>query len=558
MLQEAFREIQRQAGNQLWLAAWHSADDNLVCKRPSDLPKGTTVKDRDLFTRLLDNYLIITPNIEQRLFLKLHFVTQSPDALLISLPEIGQKVEALEDRFALKINANPNPCQSSRVSTIGWVFGSVKTMDGDILTKTIREILKIPQHIAIGVQWRTIADKSGRRYPWPKDKGQPRPPQALHFDIDDTYIGAWYPKFAKLFKKGARKKVNYMQLRLIPCFNTQMGRTLSDVMVENVFQMAQKQAHFINNYVTKLTTSHILSLDNPIGENQVTLRRFLMMKAPEIKVTERIFITVDRSFRGTEHTLVTTRRHADQALRTLNTMIPECLHLYGAEAARWFTAGGLMAFQDIRWDPVTNATTSSNDEALLQMVEEDFFGMGDDWKEAPINPTTHIDGIPDNLTQPSIRDILDARAKGGVHDDTSSFGGVFGRSHSGSTIAPPPNRIPDHNKTSNRRVEFQEDPTGNPTDRNLRNDDGSVSTLGTEATTGSTRRHLRQQVEANRALRNEGIQMAAALERLEARLAAHGLNIDDNDSVSTTDNHIHPSASRGSPSAAADSAGRKN
>ena len=132
-------------------------------------------------------------------------------------------MEALEDRFALRINPYPNPCQSSRVSTLGWLFGSVKTMDGDMLSKTMRTILKMPPHIALGVQWRTIADKSGKRYPWPRDNTLPRPPQALHIDIDDTYVGAWYPKFSKLFKKGARKKVNFMQLRLIPCFNTQIG-----------------------------------------------------------------------------------------------------------------------------------------------------------------------------------------------------------------------------------------------------------------------------------------------------------------------------------------------
>lgn len=168
MLQEAFREIQRQAGKQVWLAAWHSADDSLVCKKPSELPKGITVKDRDLFTRLLDNYMVITPNVEQRLFLKLHFVTQSPDALQISLPDIGQKVEALEDRFSLTINSYPNPCQSSRVSTLGWLFGSIKTMDGDMLTKIIRETLKIPPHIALGVQWRTITDKSEKKIPMAK------------------------------------------------------------------------------------------------------------------------------------------------------------------------------------------------------------------------------------------------------------------------------------------------------------------------------------------------------------------------------------------------------
>lgn len=223
LLKDAFRAIQQQAGRQVWLAAWHSVDDNLVCKRATELPQGTTVKDRDLFTRLFDNYMVLTPDTEQKLFLKFHFITESPDALHISLPEIGRKVEALEDRYALKIQQNPNPCQSSRVSTIGWGFGTVKSMDTEELTKAVRKALKLPDHIALGVQWRTIADKSGRKYPWPRDRNAPRPPQAMHFDMDDAYVGAWYSKFSSLFKRGARKRVNYLQIHIIPCSNTELG-----------------------------------------------------------------------------------------------------------------------------------------------------------------------------------------------------------------------------------------------------------------------------------------------------------------------------------------------
>lgn len=558
LLQDAFREIQRQAGRHIWLAAWHSQDDNLTCKRPSELPKGTTVKDRDLFTRLFDNYMVLTPDTEQRLYLKFHFVTPSPDTLQISLPDIGRNVEALEDRFGLKINPNPNPCQSSRVSTLGWGFGTVKSMDGEELTKAIRKTLKIPDHVALGVQWRTIADKSGRRYPWPKDKILPRPPQALHFDIDDSYVGTWYPKFAKLFKKNSKKKVNFMQIRLIPCFTTQLGKTLSDAMVENAFQMAQKQAHFVNSYTTRLTTSNILSLDTPIGEQQMTLRRYLMMKAPMIKVTERIFVTVDRAYRGNEHVLITTRRHADQALRTINTMIPECLSLYGPEAAKWFTQHGLMAYQDIRWDEKTKSTISTQDTVLQEILDEDFFGMGDIWKDTSSTAkTTQIEGIPEHLPQPTVRDILDARAQGGAHDDTSSFGGAFGRSHSGTTVAPHPAQAPTANTRTNRRVDFNPTDTVHPPPGDT-DDLGSVSTLGTKATTGSTRRQLHLQVEANLALRNESIQMAAALERLEARLAAHGLNVDDDTTINTMTTQEPPSASGEPSSAGADSAGGKN
>jgi hypothetical protein len=161
--------------------------------------------------------------------LKMHFVTNSPDALKIPLKELGLKVESLQDQFGFKLNPNPNPCQSAKVTTIGWGFGTVKSMDSEKLLQAVRETLKIPDHVTLGAQWRTIADKHGKKYPWPKEPDAPRPPQALHFDIDDAYIGVWYPKFSKLWKKGATKKVNYLQIRLIPCFTTSVGKSLTPV-----------------------------------------------------------------------------------------------------------------------------------------------------------------------------------------------------------------------------------------------------------------------------------------------------------------------------------------
>ena len=64
-------------------------------------------------------------------------------------------------------------------------------------------------------------------------------------------------------------------------------------------------------------------------------------------------------------------------------------------------------------------------------------------------------------------------------------------------------------------------------------------------------------VQANIALRDEGLQMAAAPERVEARLAAHGLSLEgDDSSTQIPDTADMPSANKGTPSTATDSAGR--
>ena len=564
-LQNVFREIQRQAGKQVFLAAWQSREDNLVRKHPQDIPIGTTSDDRDIYTRLFDNYLGLAPDTEKRLYLKIHFITQSPDALKIPLKELGRKLEGLKERFGFSLNPNPNPCQSARVTTIGWGYGTVKAMNSDHLVQAVRDHLKIPEHVALGAQWRTIADEHGKRFQWPQDPSEPRPPQAIHFDIDDTYVGIWQPKFAKLWKKGANKKVNYLQIRLVPCFTTQMGKSLTPAKHRATKFMSQKQAHLVNLHTTRLTSANIFSLDTPIGENKVTLRRYLMMKAPEGLITDRIFISVDPSYRGNDYTLTVPKIYAEQGMRVLNNMIPECLHLYGSQAGKWFTNIGLLAYQDVKWDPMLNITTAADDDAADEMVEEHLFGMGSEWKDAlpqesPHNTQTHIDGI--GQLDKTVGEILAERAKRGIHDDTSSFGDVFGRSHSGSTIAPiqPPQVSGPVNRA--RRVGFRVENENATEARPTPTDDATVSTMGSEVTTGSTRRTLRHQLEVNESLRTQGAQIAEdrdrlqqMLEQLQEQMLRHGIFPPN----SITHNAAHtpdlPSATRVPPSTEADSAG---
>ncbi len=76
---------------------------------------------------------------------------------------------------------------------------------------------------------------------------------------------------------------------------------------------------------------------------------------------------------------ITVKSHFDHAERTLNNMIPECLHLFGAPAAKWLTNLGIHAFQHVIWNPVSGHTTSQNRD-LSECVEENFFGMGSKWK----------------------------------------------------------------------------------------------------------------------------------------------------------------------------------
>lgn len=169
----------------------------------------------------------------------------------------------------------------------------------------------------------------------------------------------------------------------------------------------------------------------------------------------------------------------------------------------------------------------------------------------------------------TISNILEARAQQGVHEDTQSFGSIYGRSHSGTTIAPPRQEPAAEPAGRTRRVMFGEPPTDQADTRPDSTDDGTTSTIATEVTTVSTRRTLREQVAINESLRNEGNQIAeerdqlrAELARLQAQLGTARIEPQSPPRRTTrqpTTHAIppHPSVLTGNTNAAADSVGEK-
>ena len=98
-------------------------------------------------------------------------------------------------------------------------------MDCNVLSTSIRDTLKIPHHVPIGLQWRTICNEHKKKYAWIDDIS---PPQDIHFDIDADYAARYYDDVAKLWRKGGKKKVLGLQLQLVPCFSSPVSVALSD------------------------------------------------------------------------------------------------------------------------------------------------------------------------------------------------------------------------------------------------------------------------------------------------------------------------------------------
>jgi hypothetical protein len=154
-----------------------------------------------------------------------------------------------------------------------------------------------------------------------------------------------------------------------------------------------------------------------------------MSRAPKDKILQRLFVTVDKSWKGGTHTIITVKPYASEAQKALSYMIPECVHLYGQAAATlWFTTPGLLAYENVKWDPNKRSTTSQNDRDMRALVEEDLFGIGTTWK---LN-TSILQGKPQRPSRQAQTPTTPLEpVQAAIHSrttdlDVRSFGSIYG------------------------------------------------------------------------------------------------------------------------------------
>lgn len=327
-----------------------------------------------------------------------------------------------------------------------------------------------------------------------------------------------------------------------------------------------------------IKTPYILNLDKPTKPNgSTTLRRYLKNLHPDGLVAARLILSVDKAWQegSIETNLVTSREYAAQVNDALRNMIPECVHCYGIGTKGWFTREGLLAFQGVEWDDSKKKSVSDQDIEALRMVSEDFFGMGDAWKqkkkaeqrpnlqaESQKNPQAPREGKPSDTIplsegkpQATVETLLAVIAN--KNTDAPSFGDLYNRPHDGDTA-----------KTSQRGA--QDDASLSSHDSDQKDQDVTIAdipstlrhdqhvSVGGDASTAKSSTHYRLQREKSRELaaksQEESRQLLETLclereELMKARAELERLR------VTTGTNQVTPSATRENAGAAADSAG---
>lgn len=439
---QLFKALQSIEGmDKLGLATWSNKEGaQKFYWKSSSLPES---KDHDSWTAIHGSFLSLKAQDEGLAFIRLRFVTQRPDKLSERLPNLGKFKTRLESVVSgINFTRDPIPCQAMKPACVGWLFASHKWINSDSLLKDIVNKAKIPAYVPIGLQWRAIKDARGFSPKWVQGERQP---MALHIDIDSEYASVYEPILANVFKKHGKlsEKPRGLDLRLVPCFGTDTGKNATETQREAMGELRDKQEYLVHVWFVKISSYHILSLQRPTGSSKDpwSLYRYLKSLTPSGQPTARLIHSIDKAWNDPSETIIiTTKAYHQETLQALRTMIPYCAYRWGTGCVGWFTNKGIRAFEGQNWDPARKTTISEADKEVQDVVEEDYFGMGDAWKkeEASKRPggTTVAKTAPPPASFPTKKNspsglINSLSAKKG--GDVASLGSVYNRPHDGDT-----------------------------------------------------------------------------------------------------------------------------
>ena len=437
---DVFTIIQEIAGPNLHLGTWDEEQESStfpVIAHPNQFPSGKEKNPLYIYT---GSY--INPKREGgKVWIQLRFVHDSP--INFELQKLGENLQdAFSDLpFDVRFNRQPMHCQTTKSECIGWLYGSTKSISEETFTPAIRKALCIPDKVAFGIQWRVITNKFGKRPPFDQDNP---PPSAIHLDIDHRFAHTFQKRAADLWKKFTKQKdrqplPNDIQLRLVPCFSSTLSVARKTTQTEeNVILMAEKQQFFVTKCIIKVDIPFVRLLDTPLSEsNNITLRGAIMSRSPPQEPTKRLIHNVDFLWNDTRRVQATTiTKYLTYTHEFISSLIPEMVFKYGQECQKWFSEDGISYFENVVWDPEKHSTTATSDLQTQELVDEDIWDLGDDWKTPKERTPPQKTGVSilkknlnKNKNKVTVRQLEN-------DDDIRSFASAFGNAPTSESSPP--------------------------------------------------------------------------------------------------------------------------
>jgi hypothetical protein len=389
-MKEYLKIIQEVLGKDVFIAAWDSEQEKAFppIKRPEKIPS-----TRESLGIYLGTY--VNPKQDgSTVYLNLRLITFKKNP--VPMDRFGTELADgfANSKFDITIRRNPRACQAAKSECIGWLMYSSKSMNSNTFVPALKLALKIPDDVEVGIQYRTIANEQGKKPPF--DKENP-PAAAIHLDIDERYALLYQARAASLWRKNSNKRLpNGVQLRLVPCFTSATGKSMTDTQCSDAKTLLERQYYFVKEHLRVLPAYFFISqLDTPLAPDKpMTLRRAMMSKAPANRPSCRLIHNVDASWnQPSKHTITSVVGREREAQRFLVNMIPEFLYQFGQEASKWFTGEALLVYKEVTWNPKNGKTSSAKERNSEEMVQEDLWELSDKWDK--INVTTTTTDRPD-------------------------------------------------------------------------------------------------------------------------------------------------------------------
>jgi hypothetical protein len=504
LLKKYLETVQTTISKSVYLAPWDKEQEATfpVIKTKEDIPES-----REALGIYLGNY--INPKEDGgKVWMNLRWVISTKPP--IPLEKFGMELADALPRFNMMMNKQPYPCQAVKSACIGWFMYSAKQINSKTFIAETRDSLNIPPEVPIGISYRAILNEIGRKPPFNKEDPSPA---AIHLDIDERFYMVYQMHAASLWRKKSKKRLpNGVQLRLVPCFSSPIGKSMTDEVRADAITLAERQGFFVKQHIRPIDYHFISLLDTPIAnDNPMTLRRAMMSRAPKDRPASRLIHNVDPSWNSTTKYVVTTVvGREEETHRFLANLIPELLHVHGPGAAKWFTSQGLTVYQHVRWNPKKGTTTSAHAKESAALVKEDLWDLSEKWKTLTGKAGATKDARPDATkldepnqihyvsnppTKPPTEPTIIERMAG--DKSIASFGNAFGRDDdsddvraaatlAAETAANPPPEITGAKFLFSPEQVSREHEKAN---QNYESDGKSMSTAG--KTTDSTRLNLK-------------------------------------------------------------------
>jgi hypothetical protein len=375
LLKKYLKTVQSVLGQHIYLApSWDKEQESSFphLRTPADIPDSW-----ESLGIYLGTYVNPKSN-DNAVWINLPWVTSRDPP--VPLERFGMELPDALPKHKMWMTKQPQPYQAAKSCCIGWFMYLCKQINSTLFIKETKTALGIPNDVAIGISYCTIVNEYGKKPPFNRENP---PAAAIHLDIDERFYMVYQAKASSLWRKNSKKRLpNGVQLRLVPCFSSPIGKSMTDEIRADAKTLAERQYLFIKEHIRVIDYHFISLLDTPIGmDDSMTLQRAMMTRAPKDRPTSQLIHNVDQSWNSNSRYMVTTViGREEEANRFLANLIPELLHIHGPKASKWFSGQGLSVYKDVRWNPTKRTTSSSNARDSAAMVEEDVWDLREKWK----------------------------------------------------------------------------------------------------------------------------------------------------------------------------------